>query len=206
MIGTGVCLVPERDPITLAKSVASVDLLSNGRFLFGVGAGWLEDETQDHGTLPSQRWAVMGERVLAMKEIWTKDEAEYHGRFVDFAPMRSWPKPAQQPHPPVLVGGSGPNVLRRVLEYGDGWMPVVPNDEGFPAFLDKIRELHELSEAAGRGRLPVTVNSWELNPTQIESLHRAGVERYAVALPLAEGADVLSFLREYASLVREFAA
>src|SRR5438874_1926666 len=104
LLGTSVCLVPERDPIILAKQVASLDLLSAGRFLFGVGAGWLVEETENHGTVASERWAVLRERVLAMKSIWTQDEAEYHGRFVNFDPILCWPKPAQHPHPPVFIG------------------------------------------------------------------------------------------------------
>jgi probable F420-dependent oxidoreductase len=202
-IGTGVCLVPERDPIILAKAVASIDLLSAGRFLFGVGAGWNESETANHGVEPSLRWAVMRERILAMKAIWTSDEAEYHGKFVDFDPIWCWPKPAQQPHPPVLVGGLGSNVLKRVLEYGDGWMPVAPT-EGLPEFFGKVRELQGRAEEAGRGHLPVTINSWALDPAQIEGCLAAGVERYAVALPIAEDSDVMSFLKDYARLARAY--
>ena len=122
-LGTGVCLVVERDPIVTAKEVASLDRLSGGRFLFGVGAGWNREEMRNHGTDPSRRFKLMRERVEAMKEIWTKDEAEYHGEFVDFDPIWCWPKPVQQPHPPVLLGGSGPKVLDRVLAYADEWTP-----------------------------------------------------------------------------------
>jgi len=118
-LGTGVCLMPQREPIATAKTVASLDLLSHGRVLFGVGAGWIPEEIANHGIDPAARWAVMDERVQAMREIWTHDEAEYHGRHVDFDPIWSWPKPAQQPHPPILVGGAGKGVIRRVLAYGD---------------------------------------------------------------------------------------
>ncbi len=113
-VGTGICLVMQRDPITLAKEVASVDFLSGGRVLFGIGGGWNEDEMENHGTKPSLRWKILRERILAMKEIWTKDEAEYHGQFVNFDPIWSWPKPAQKPHPPILIGGAGPRTLDRV--------------------------------------------------------------------------------------------
>src|SRR4051794_6543777 len=106
-VGTGICLIVERDPITTAKEVASLDLLSGGRFLFGIGAGWNREEMANHGTDPRTRFTLMRERVEAMKAIWTQDEAEYHGRLVDFDPIWSWPKPVQQPHPPVLVGGNG---------------------------------------------------------------------------------------------------
>ena len=118
-LGTGVCLVVEQDPITLAKEVASLDHLSGGRFLFGIGGGWNREEMADHGTDPTTRWALMGERVEAMKVIWTHDEAEYHGRFVDFDPIWQWPKPVQQPHPPVLLGGAGGRALAAVMAYAD---------------------------------------------------------------------------------------
>ena len=122
-VGTGVCLVIQRDPIITAKEVASVDHLSGGRFEFGVGAGWNREEMANHGTDPRRRMAVMRERVEAMKAIWTQDEASYSGEFVRFDRIWSWPKPAQRPHPPVLVGGEGPTVLDRVLAFGDAWMP-----------------------------------------------------------------------------------
>ena len=122
-LGTGVCLVIQRDPIVTAKEVASLDLLSGGRFLFGIGAGWNREEMRDHGTDPGRRFSLMRERVEAMKAIWTEDEASYQGEHVAFGPMWSWPKPLQDPHPPVIVGGNGAKVLDRVLRYGDEWMP-----------------------------------------------------------------------------------
>jgi probable F420-dependent oxidoreductase len=122
-VGTGVCLVIERDPIVTAKEVATLDNVSGGRFLFGVGAGWNKEEMRNHGTDPKTRWGVMRERIEAMKAIWTQEEAEYHGRYVDFDPIWSWPKPVQEPHPPVLVGGVGDKVLDRVVAYGDEWIP-----------------------------------------------------------------------------------
>src|SRR5277367_1621296 len=122
-VGSGICLVIERDPITTAKEVASVDYLSGGRFEFGVGAGWNRPEMANHGTDPRRRMAVLGERVEAMKAIWTQDEASYSGEFVNFDKIWSWPKPAQRPHPPILVGGDGPTVFDRVLAYGDAWFP-----------------------------------------------------------------------------------
>src|SRR5436190_900736 len=129
-LATGICLIIQRDPITTAKEVASLDRLSGGRFLFGVGAGWNREEMQNHGTDPDRRFGVMRERIEAMKAIWTQDEPEYHGKHVDFDPLWSWPKPLQQPHPPVWVGGSSPKVIDRVVRFGDGWMPNrVPLDE-----------------------------------------------------------------------------
>src|ERR671937_1020459 len=125
LLATGICLVIERDPIVTAKEVASVDRLSGGRFLFGVGAGWNIEEMENHGTDPHRRFSLMRERIEAMKAIWTEDEASYHGEHVEFERIWSWPKPVQKPHPPILVGGSGQKVIDRVLRFGDEWMPIV---------------------------------------------------------------------------------
>jgi probable F420-dependent oxidoreductase len=174
-VGTGVCLVIERDPIVTAKEVATLDHVSGGRFLFGVGAGWNKEEMRDHGTDPRTRWAVMRERVEAMKAIWTQDEAEYHGRFVDFDPIWSWPKPVQTPHPPVLVGGVGDKVLDRVVAYGDEW---IPNRVKSPEQLgERTSELQRRAEAAGRGRIPVTVFGAKPEQRLLERLEAAGVTR-----------------------------
>jgi probable F420-dependent oxidoreductase len=127
-VGTGVCLVVQRDPIQLAKEVASLDLISGGRFLFGIGAGWNLEEMADHGTDPSRRFTLLRERVAAMKQIWAHDEAEFHGSLVDFDPMWQWPKPVQRPHPPILLGGHGPRALERVVEYADEWFPTAWRD------------------------------------------------------------------------------
>jgi probable F420-dependent oxidoreductase len=137
-LGTAVCLVTQHDPIVLAKEIATLDVLSGGRVLFGVGVGSVVDETVNHGVEPEDRWRVLRERVLAMKEIWTRDRAEFHGRFVNFDPIYQWPKPVQKPHPPVLIGGSGPHVLERVIAYGDGWMPFRTAGSDF---LDRAAEL-----------------------------------------------------------------
>src|SRR4030088_2668684 len=144
-VGSGICLVVERDPITTAKEVASVDHLSGGRLEFGVGAGWNREEMLNHGTDPRVRMAMMAERVEAMKAIWTQDEASYHGEHVDFERIWSWPKPAQRPHPPVLVGGNGPTVLDRVLRFGDAWMPNYLGETE-----DLLKRARELWERAGR--------------------------------------------------------
>ena len=149
-----ICLVMERDPITTAKEVASVDLLSDGRFIFGVGGGWNEEEMENHGTDPTRRFKVMRERIEAMKEIWTKDEAEYHGEFVNFDPIWSWPKPVQKPHPPIYVGGDGAHTLKRVIEYGDGWMPIPGRGADIG---NRMKELQAMAADAGRGPIPVTV-------------------------------------------------
>src|SRR5919197_2424242 len=137
LVGTGICLVVERDPITTAKEVASLDQLSGGRFLFGIGAGWNREEMRNHGTDPGRRFGLMRERVEAMKAIWAQEEASYHGEHVSFERIWSWPKPVQRPHPPVLVGGDGPTVLDRVLAYGDAWFP----DYAPEGILERIPEL-----------------------------------------------------------------
>jgi probable F420-dependent oxidoreductase len=153
LLGTGIALVVQRDPIILAKEAASLDFISNGRLHLGLGAGWLREEMLNHGTDPRTRLALMRERVLAMKEIWTSEQAEFHGKFVDFDPIFSRPKPVQRPHLPVLIGGNGPTVLDRVLEYGDGW---APNLVGSPQ--DLVAQVADLQRrAADRGRAPVPV-------------------------------------------------
>src|SRR3954470_8601644 len=143
-IGSGICLVVERDPIVTAKEVASIDHLSGGRLEFGVGAGWNREEMANHGTDPRTRMKLLAERVEAMEAIWTQDEASYHGRFVDFDRIWSWPKPAQRPHPPVLVGGGGPTVLDRVLAFGDGWFA---QHRANP--LERVDELRRRAAEAG---------------------------------------------------------
>ena len=150
-LGTGVCLVQQRDPIQTAKLVASLDQVSQGRFLFGVGGGWNAEEMADHGTEFKTRFKLMRERIEAMKEIWTKPKAEYHGDMVDFPEMMAWPKPVQQPHPPILVGGAFPHAARRAIRYGDGWMP----DRRPARFEDADRHLPQFRQmAAEAGRDP----------------------------------------------------
>jgi probable F420-dependent oxidoreductase len=174
-LGTGICLIVERDPITTAKEVASLDQLSDGRFLFGIGAGWNKEEMRNHGTDPETRFGLMRERVEAMKAIWTEDEAEYHGRYVDFDPIWSWPKPVQKPHPPIVVGGSGPRVLDRVLRYGDEWMPNRVSDDD--ALLERVAELQRCASEAGRGPIPVTVYGASRKPERLERWASGGVTR-----------------------------
>jgi probable F420-dependent oxidoreductase len=192
-IGTGICLIVERDPITTAKAVASLDQLSGGRFEFGVGGGWNREEMRNHGTDPRRRFAIMRERVLAMKEIWTQDEPEFHGEHVDFAPLWSWPKPVQDPHPPVLLGGIGEKVLDRVLEYGDEWMPNRARPEELKP------RIAELRERAGR-HVPVSYYAAPPEDAFIEGLVEAGVDRVLLDVP-AEGRDtVLPVVERYAEL------
>ncbi len=180
LVGTGICLVIERDPIITAKEVASADVLSGGRFLFGVGAGWNVEEMGNHGTDASRRFGLMRERIEAMKAIWTEDEASYSGRYVDFQRIWSWPKPLQKPHPPVLVGGNGPRVLDRVLAYGDEWMP---NHSSVEDLAPRIEELNARTADAGRDPIPVTVIAQPIGPTEIDGLARAGVHRLVFWLP-----------------------
>jgi probable F420-dependent oxidoreductase len=149
-LGTGACLVIERDPITLAKQVAGLDLLSGGRFLFGVGAGWNRAEMADHGTDPRTRMALLADRIRAMREIWTAEEAEYHGEYVDFGPLWSWPKPVQRPYPPVLVGGNGPGAEDRVLDFGDGWLPQTGPLADMAEFRRRVARLRSRAADAGR--------------------------------------------------------
>jgi probable F420-dependent oxidoreductase len=199
LVGTGICLVVERDPIHTAKEVASVDHISNGRFVFGIGAGWNAEEMADHGTEFGSRFKLMRERIEAMKAIWTQDEPEYHGELVDFQPMWSWPKPIQKPHPPILIGGSGPNVLKRVVAYADGWMPNRGND------LARIPELRELAQAAGREDISVTVYP-KADPAAIERAAEAGVER-CIYWVSPDGRDkCLAELEKLGTLIRPFAA
>ncbi|MFJ3825558.1 LLM class F420-dependent oxidoreductase [Streptomyces nodosus] len=183
LIGTGILLAAQRDPIILAKQVASLDWLSGGRFVFGVGAGWNREELRNHGVEPRLRTGVMREHILAAKEIWTHDEAEFHGRYVDFAPVRSWPKPVQRPWPPVLIGGEGEASYRHALEYGDGWAPIYGGDTA--GLVRQIRRYGELAEAEGRSSLPVTV-FWTAPDQQVlEALAEADVHRVLLNLPWA---------------------
>lgn len=202
-IGTGICLVVERDPIILAKEVASLDFLSGGRFLFGIGGGWNLEEMENHGTDPAQRWKVLRERILAMKAIWTQDEAEFHGRFVNFDSIWSWPKPVQKPHPPIMVGGDGPHTLQRVVEYGDGWMPIP--GRGQAPLSERIAELSRLAAEVGRGPIPVSVYGTLPRPEVIQHYAEAGVERCIFWLPSAPAEEVLSFLDRNAELANSFA-
>jgi len=198
-LGTGVCLVMQRDPIALAKQVASVDLLSNGRFLFGIGGGWNLAEMRNHGTDPDRRWRLVRERVQAMRRIWMEDAAEFHGRFVDFGPIWSWPKPVQRPHPPVIVGGDAPGTLKRVLDYGDEWMPITPK----PAerLAARAAELQRLAAERGRAPLPVTAYWASPEPADIGAYAAAGVSRCVFTVPAAPAAEVLPLLDRLASSV-----
>jgi probable F420-dependent oxidoreductase len=193
-IGTGICVLVERDPITTAKAVASLDLLSGGRLLFGIGAGWNLEEMRNHGTDPKRRFDLLRERVEACKEIWVNEEASYHGEFVDFERIVCRPAPVQQPHPPILVGGNGPTVHERVLAYGDGWFPNrIPPDD---AMIERVEELQRRGEQAGRGRIPVTLQIPPRDPAVLERYERAGVTRVVHMLRAGDAAELSSAERK----------
>jgi probable F420-dependent oxidoreductase len=197
-VGTAVCLVAQRDPIILAKEVASIDHLSCGRFLFGIGFGWNAKELLAHGVNPAERQAVVREKVLAMKELWTAEEAAFHGSYVSFGRSWSWPKPYQKPHPPVLIGGTGRTALRHVLEYGDGWIPLA--EQGTP-HMDAIRAA---ASAAGRDatELDVSVTAPPVTREALTRYRDEGVTRAILFLdPPCGRDDVLPRLDDWAALL-----
>ncbi|MBI4608255.1 MAG: LLM class F420-dependent oxidoreductase [Candidatus Rokubacteria bacterium] len=202
-LGTGICLVIERDPITLAKEVASLDFLSSGRFIFGIGGGWNAEEMENHGTDFRKRWRVLRERILAMKEIWTKDEPEFHGEFVNFAPIWSFPKPVQKPHPPILLGVNTPNARQRVVEYCDGWLPL-PARAGDLA--QGIADLRQRAEKAGRDPQSISVSVYAAKPEEgaVREYEKAGAERTVFMLPSPDRDKVLSLLDQHAKLASQF--
>jgi probable F420-dependent oxidoreductase len=187
-VATGIALVPQHDPITLAKQVASIDQVSGGRFLFGVGGGWNAEEMENHGTDFSTRWKLVRERIEAMKAIWADDPAEYHGEFVDFDPIWSKPKPVQAPHPPIHVGGASPWGPRRAARYGDGWMPI----NGRGSMLDELTVLAEECDKVGRdvGEIELSLYAAPVDAGEARRHEEAGVHRFVFGLP-PFGADAL---------------
>jgi probable F420-dependent oxidoreductase len=206
-LGTGVCLVAQRDPIQTAKLVASIDQVSGGRFLFGVGNGWNEDEMANHGTAYATRHKLARERIEAMKVIWTKSKPEYHGEFVNFDPMMTWPKPVQKPHPPIIVGGAFPYAARRAARYGDGWMPI----RGRPPHGDAVAlipQFHKLLEEAGRdpAAVPLSIFGAKEDLDMLKRDRDAGVVRVVVALDSAKADAILPELDRWADIIRRLAA
>lgn len=197
-LGAGICLVIQRDPITLAKEAASVDHLSKGRFIFGIGAGWNRPEIEHHGVSYPKRWRVMRERIQAIQTIWSNEEAEFHGEFVDFGPIHSWPKPVQQPRPPILVGGDGPRAVEHMVEYGDGW---VPHPTGGGASLeDRIKAANQKLADAGRGPVPISVFGAVGDDAEVQELQRLGVARCVLRLPPTPRDEALPVLDRFAAL------
>jgi probable F420-dependent oxidoreductase len=206
-VGTGVCLVIQRDTIQTAKLVASIDQVSGGRFLFGIGGGWNQDEMEDHGTVFATRFKRMREQIEAMTEIWTKDKPEYHGEIVDFPQMMTWPKPVQKPRPPVIVGGAFPWAARRAIRYGDGWFPLAGGDRyGDP--LDFLPRFRRMVEEAGRdpGSLEITVGGAPEAPDTLKRYRDLGVGRVNFPVPPAKADEVLPILDRVAKLKRQLQA
>lgn len=204
-VGTGICLVVQRDPIQTAKSVASLDQISNGRFLFGVGAGWNAEEMADHGTTDFKgRFELMRERIDAMRVIWTKSKPEYDGKHVKFPPMMTWPKPVQKPHPPVIVGGAYPFGARRAIAYGDGWLPHArrPN---YGKLLDVLPDYHKMLAEAGRDpkSLPITVYGIKADADVCRRYRDAGIHAVVLALKAAKADEILPVLDQYAEVMRK---
>ena len=206
-VGTNICIIAQRDPIQLAKEVASLDVLSGGRFSLGVGTGWNLEEMENHGTDPDTRFRAMHERIEAMKEIWTKDVAEYHGSIVSYESLWAYPKPVQKPHPPILMGAMGPNALKRVVKYADAWLPVHLLGRTPPGYLEpvsRIPELQRLAAEAGR-EVSVTLSvPAVIDAAEVERLTEAGVERLIFWLPLG-GEDVVApMIEQLAPLIAQF--
>jgi probable F420-dependent oxidoreductase len=203
MLGTGICLVIERDPIALAKEVATLDWISRGRVLFGIGGGWNAEEMAHHGTAFDSRWKLLRERIAAMKEIWTKDEAEYHGTFVNFDRMWAFPKPVQKPYPPILMGGAGPHARQRAADFDGHWIPV--GGRAAEPLADAIADLRARAEKAGRdpGAATVSVFGAPGDEARLAGLRDLGVHRAIFGLPPAGRDKVLPLLDRYAELARK---
>jgi probable F420-dependent oxidoreductase len=202
-VGTGVCLVNQRDPIQTAKLVASIDRVSGGRFLFGIGIGWNAEEMENHGTVFKTRAKLVRERVEAMKAIWTEDKAEYSGEFVNFDPIMTWPKPVQKPHPPVIVGGAFPHGAKRAVRYGEGWIPLAgrPGSDAF----DTVPQFREMLKEAGRDAesCPVSIFGAGENADTLKRYRDLGIIRVSVSLPAAAEDVVLPILDRWAGLIRQ---
>jgi probable F420-dependent oxidoreductase len=201
-IGTGICLVIERDTIITAKEVASLDALSGGRFEFGIGGGWNAEEMENHGTVFATRFKKLREQILAMKEIWTKDEAEFHGKLVNFDKIWSWPKPAQKPHPPVLLGGESAYTLQRVVDFCDGWFP---RGRAAEIILPALKDLGERAAKAGRDMKTISVSVFGAKPDEatLETYAQAGITRAILRLP-PDGRDaVLPLLDQWSKFIKK---
>jgi probable F420-dependent oxidoreductase len=203
-VGTGVCLVNQRDPIQTAKLVASIDQISGGRFLFGIGVGWNAEEMEDHGTIFTTRAKLVRERVEAMKAIWTDTNPEYHGEFVNFDPMMAWPKPVQKPHPPVILGGAFPQGARRAVRYGEGWIPLAGRSAYGDVF-ETVPKFRVMLVEAGRDveSCPVSLFGVTEDLDMLKRYRDLGIARVTVALPPAKEDVVLPILDRWAALIRQ---
>jgi probable F420-dependent oxidoreductase len=197
LLGTGICLIPQRDPIVTAKCVASLDQLSNGRFLFGIGGGWNVDEMENHGARYETRFKLMRERILAMKALWTEQEAAFHGEMVNFDPVWLYPKPTQKPHPPILLGGSSDHTLKRVVEFCDGWMPIAR--PGFNA-KEAVAQLQKAASAGGRdfSRLSISVFAAPADQAVLAQYSEAGIQRAILVVPDLTRDEILRVLDQHA--------
>jgi probable F420-dependent oxidoreductase len=205
-IGTGIALLTQRDPIVTAKLVSSIDQLSGGRFLFGVGNGWNQDEVENHGTAFKTRHKLARERIEAMKAIWTGEEPEYHGEFVNFDRMKQWPKPRQKPHPPIIVGGAFPHAARRAIRYGDGW---IPRDDWLERDgLGVIDQFHAMATEAGRdpASLPISLFRVPENLERLRLYEKIGIDRVVFSLPAEKKDAILPILDRWAELKRRLEA
>ncbi|UYN95594.1 MAG: LLM class F420-dependent oxidoreductase [Enhydrobacter sp.] len=205
-VGTGVCLIVQRDPIQTAKLVASIDQLSGGRFLFGVGNGWNRDEMENHGTVFETRHKLARERIEAMKAIWTKSKPEYHGELVNFDSMMTWPKPLQKPYPPILVGGAFPYGARRAIRYGDGWMPHRARPK-YPNVREFLPEFRKMAQEAGRdpSTMPVTIWGAKEDEDMLKRDCDEGVVRVIVSLDSAKSDIILPALDRWSKLAAKVA-
>ena len=198
LLGTGICLVPERNPLILANEVATIDMYSKGRFQFGIGAGWLREETEIMGGDFAHRWTQTKESVMAMKELWTKTESEYHGKYYDFPPVYSFPRPVQRPHPPIYLGGHAKNVFKRIVDWGDAWMPNRINPQDIEA--GKI-EIENLSKEVGRdpSEIGITVYGVPADANLISDFESAGAERAVISIESTGEKEAIAQLEEVAS-------
>ena len=203
-VATGICLVIQRDTIQTAKLVASLDQVSGGRFLFGIGGGWNQEEIENHGTVFPTRMKKMREQIEAMKSIWTETKPEYHGELVDFDTIMTWPKPVQKPHPPVILGGAFPWAARRAIRYGDGWYPNATSgnpEDYLPAFL-------KMAQDAGRDltSLPVTLGGAPDDPDRLKRFRDLGAARVNVGLMSEPRDAILPILDKWAGYIRQLRA
>jgi probable F420-dependent oxidoreductase len=202
-LGTGILLVPQHEPIVTAKAIASLDQLSGGRFVFGIGGGWNVDEMENHGATHANRFKIMREHVLAMKALWTEEKAAYHGEFVKFDPVWSWPKPKQKPNPPILLGGETDHTLRRIIEYCDGWLP---RPRGFDP-VQGIERLHRMASEKKRDpkSLSVTVFGAPADSAVLASYAKSGIDGALLAIPDASRDEILHQLDQWAPLAKAHA-